>query len=88
MAATPTEERLNVRLPADAKELIATAAAYSGLTLSGFVVATLTTHATTVIRERKALELSSRDHERFMAIIDNPDREPNEALKAAFAKRA
>ena len=76
------DERLDLRLPAEAKETIEKAAIISGQSLTDFVVATTTERAREIIRQSDAITLSARDHARVMAALDDPP-EPSEALKRA-----
>lgn len=80
------DARLNFRLPAELKATIEEAAAHLGQSVSDFAVSTLVQTARQVIREHNVTSLSQRDRDRFLALLDEADAQPNEALKAA-AKR-
>jgi uncharacterized protein (DUF1778 family) len=77
------DARLNFRLPSDLKQTIEQAAALQGQTVSDFAISTLTHSARTVIEEHDRTILSKRDRDRFIALLDDADAKPNEALRAA-----
>ncbi len=82
---TPTSSvaRLNFRLPSDAKEKIERAAAASGLTVTDFAVHALVNTADEVLERQHTRQLSDRDRDVFLKLLD-ADPEPNEALIGAF----
>lgn len=80
-----SEARLEVRLQQQSKDLIEEAAAFSGQSVSDYVVSTLVRHSTEVLAKQRHFRLSSRDRDRFLAMLDSDD-EPNAALRRA-AKR-
>ena len=84
--AGKNDARLNFRLSADLKETIEEAAAHLGQTVSDFAISTLAQTARQVIQEHHVTRLSQRDRNRFVALLDDLDAEPNKALIAA-AKR-
>lgn len=69
--ATRTE-RLEARLPADVKAILARAAALQGRTLTDFVVGSATEAAQRVIRECEVLAFSERDQVAFAKALLNP----------------
>ena len=77
------QARLNFRLAAELKELIEAAAAHRGQSVSDFAIATLVQSAHGVIHEQDVTVLSNRDRDIFMALLDDADAKPNEALKKA-----
>jgi len=84
-------ERIDLRLSAEHKRLIERAAAARGhSSVSGFAAVELLRAARAALEEEQGLELSTRDWERFMDILDQV--EPTEALSDAardyLAKRA
>jgi uncharacterized protein (DUF1778 family) len=90
MAATQTiaktkerPQRLEARLPADAKAVIQHAADISGRSLSDFVVSSALKAAEETIREHEIIVLSMRDSIAFAEALLNP-KGPNEALREAF----
>jgi uncharacterized protein (DUF1778 family) len=80
------DARLNFRLPAELKETIEEAAAQLGQTVSDFAISTLVTTARQVLQEHQVTRLSQRDRNAFVALLDEADSRPNDALRAA-AKR-
>ena len=79
----PRLERLEARLPAEAKAIIQHAADLSGRSLSDFVVSSALEAAEESIRNHEIIVLSARDSIAFVEALLNP-REPNEALREAF----
>ena len=65
------------------KATIEKAAARLGQSVSDFAVSTLVREAREVNREHDVTELSDRDRDIFVSILDDPDARPNEALAAA-----
>ena len=80
------DARLNFRLPTEIKETIEEAAAHLGQTVSDFAVSTLAQTARRVIQDHNITRLSLQDRDRFAALLDDTDVEPNTALIRA-AKR-
>lgn len=74
--------RLSIRLAQEQKRLIERAATYYGLNTTDFTIATLVERAREVVQDHELIELSDRDRDRFIHILDNPP-EPNEALRKA-----
>jgi uncharacterized protein (DUF1778 family) len=80
------DARLNFRLPAEMKELIDDAATLLGRSVSDFAVSTLVQAARKVIQHEAATRLTNRDRDRFIALLDDADIAPNEALKKAVKR--
>jgi uncharacterized protein (DUF1778 family) len=83
--ANPRIERLETRVPASVKTLIARAASLEGVTLTDFVVATLQRRAAEVIREHEILSLSAKDSADFTKWVLAPPK-PSRKLTRAFAR--
>jgi uncharacterized protein (DUF1778 family) len=83
MATTAKNDRLNFRLPSDLKQLVAEAAAQLGQSVSDFAVSTLVQTAHQVIQRRALTDLSNRDRDAFIALLDDADAGPNKALTEA-----
>lgn len=79
------DDRLQVRLSAEAKTVLQRAANYRHKTVSQFVLTTALAEAEKVIRENEAVTLSAADWEVFYDALNNPPA-PNAALRKAFAK--
>lgn len=83
---TRSDTRLDFRLPNELKQRIEQAAGHLGQTVSEFAISTLARTASEVIEQHDRTELSNRDREIFLAMLDDMDAEPNEALAAAAEK--
>ncbi|WP_417252610.1 DUF1778 domain-containing protein [Castellaniella sp.] len=79
------DDRLQVRLNAEAKTVLQRAAHYRHKTVSQFVLTTALVEAEKVIRENEAVTLSAVDWKVFYDALNNPPA-PNAALQKAFAK--
>lgn len=79
-------ERLDLRLPAELKELIEQAAALVGQNVSAFILGLAVPHAREVIRDAENITLSGQDRDRFLTALDDVNAEPNEALRRAAGK--
>jgi len=87
MTAQPTDEprreqRLDARVSAADKQLVERAAALSGHSTTGFIVASLREKARQVIREHETVDLTARASEQIVAALQQPP-EPSEALQRA-----
>jgi uncharacterized protein (DUF1778 family) len=80
------DARLNFRLPTEIKATIEEAAACLGQSVSDFAVSTLAQTARQVIQDRDVTRLSQRDRDRFLALLDDTDIEPNAALIKAVKR--
>lgn len=79
------DDRLQVRLNAEAKAVLQRAANYRHKTVSQFVLTTALAEAEKVIRENEAIALSAPDWKVFYDALSNPPA-PNAALREAFLK--
>lgn len=79
----PGDARLNFRIASDVKRTIEEAAAQLGRSVSDFAISTLVQTAQSVIKRRSVTELSRRDRDLFISILDDQDAQPNAALKRA-----
>jgi len=79
------DDRLQVRLNAEAKTVLQRAANYRHKTVSQFVLTTALAEAEKVIRENEAVAVSAADWKVFYDALTNPPA-PNAALRKAFAK--
>jgi uncharacterized protein (DUF1778 family) len=85
MSALPNQPaRLDFRLSGDHKALIERAASAAGQTVTQFAIAALLKAANESIQQATLTELSTRDRDVFVKMLD--ETEPNAALKKA-AKR-
>ena len=82
-AALPNQNaRLDFRLPNEQKSLIERAASVQGQTVTQFAIATLVQAAHETIQQASLTELSIRDRDVFLGMLDS-DAEPNAVLKKA-----
>lgn len=79
------DDRLHIRLSAEAKTVLQRAANYRHKRVSQFVLTTALAEAEKVIRENGAVALSAADWKVFYDALSNPPA-PNAALRKAFAK--
>ena len=86
MSQTISESRINFRVAANLKLLIEQAAAEMGQSVSDFAISTLVQSAQSILEQSAATELSRRDRDQFIALLDDEDAKPNAALKAAAKK--
>lgn len=68
------------------KQIIEQAAAHLGQSVSEFAVSTLVRSAHEVIQQCDLTELSKRDRDIFIALLDDVDTQPKEALVVAAEK--
>jgi uncharacterized protein (DUF1778 family) len=83
MSTTANESRLTFQIAPDLKLTIERAAAQLGQSVNDFAISTLVETAQTVIGEESVTELSARDRDLFVSLLDDEEREPNAALKRA-----
>ncbi len=85
MDTSSTSPRLAFRMKPELKERIETAAQLLGLSLTDFVLATLSERASEVLDRENTLRLSNRDRKRFLAELNRPGK-VIPALKQAMDK--
>jgi uncharacterized protein (DUF1778 family) len=78
----PPAERLEMRVTAETKSLVAQAASLRGLTVSAYVLSVVSSAAQEEIERSTQTKLSNADRDIFLAILDNP-RMPSDRLKKA-----
>ncbi len=78
--AKSKSERLEARIPASVKAILARAASMQGRSLTDFVVGSATEAAHRVIRESELLALSERDQIAFARAVSRPAR-PTAAMR-------
>lgn len=81
--STRSDSRINVRISSELKHTIENAAAALGQSVSEFTISTVVREARHVLQESEITRLSNRDRDIFLKILDDADRKPNAALKAA-----
>jgi uncharacterized protein (DUF1778 family) len=68
------DERIDLRLSAELKTLLARAASYSGMSLSSFLVSSASQRAKEVVAGQETLTLTRRDWRAFLSGLDKADR--------------
>ena len=86
MSTPANDARLSFRLPLELKQTIEQAAAHLGQDVSDFAVATLVQNARQVIEQFERTELTRRDRDLFIRMLDSERVMPNRALAAAARK--
>ncbi len=76
-------ERFDIRLPANAKQMLMQAADISGNTLTGLVLNAALDKAREILHSHQHFILNAEEWRRFADTLDNPP-EPNDALQAAW----
>jgi len=77
---------IDFRLPGNLKAIVEQAATHLGQTVSEFAAATLVRTAYDVIQQHERTLLSNRDRDIFLAVLDDADAEPNDALRDAASQ--
>ena len=76
-------ERFDIRLPANAKQLLIQAADISGNTLTGLVLNAALDKARDILRSHQHFILNAAEWQRFTDTLDHPPA-PNDTLQAAW----
>lgn len=84
--AVPGNPRLAFRLKPELKERIEEAAALLGLSLTDFVLSTLSERSSEVLDRQRRITLSDRDRDRFLDALNRPGR-PVPALVNTLQKQ-
>lgn len=82
------KERINLRTTQEKKKYIAMAAAYSGTSLSSFLLESAEQRAKEVIEAQTRLQLSVKDWNAFAEILDETDIKDRPNLKALVREHA
>ena len=77
------DERINLRLKQQAKQILERAASFEGQTVSKFVLASALARAEKTIQEHKSMNLNAKDSEAFFNALSSPVGF-NDKLKAAM----
>lgn len=83
MAAIAKNNRINIRVSDDDKEMLELAAQYSKQSLSSYIVDIVLKQAELDIKKNETITLNNEQRDLFLKILDNPPL-PNEALKSLF----
>ena len=76
------DDRLDVRISKEDKDLIETAATLKGQKMSAFVIENMRSIAQQVIETSRTISLSDQAWDTFVAMIESPP-EPSESLRRA-----
>lgn len=76
-------ESLSCRVSAQHRYLIEQAARLSGFSMSDFMVHTLVSAASQMVREESVIRLTEEEWNSFTSSLERPAREPSEATKKA-----
>jgi uncharacterized protein (DUF1778 family) len=76
-------ERFDIRLPANAKQLLMQAADISGNTLTGLVLNAALDKAREILQSHQHFMLNAEEWRRFASTLDHPPA-PNDTLQAAW----
>lgn len=85
-AARKKDERIDLRIDDEAKELIERAASISGMNISAFTLSSTLRAAREEISQFERLSLSNQDRDLFVSAILSPAR-ANSALRAAMKSK-
>lgn len=83
-SASPSE-RLGLRVPAEVKDRIEQAAAYSGVSVTDFVLSVASQEATRIVEQHTRFELDAEASQRFVDALSGPGR-PRKELVDLFRK--
>ena len=75
-------ERLEARVTPEQKALFQRAADLTGRSLTDFVISSVQAAAEQAVRAHQVMELTARETEAFLAVLEDPPA-PNERLRAA-----
>ena len=87
MTTLQTDSRIDFRINAENKGLIAKAAELMGLNLTSFAIATLVSEAQKVVDQHAAIRMSDRDRDSFLHLMENPPAPNARLLRAAKRHR-
>jgi uncharacterized protein (DUF1778 family) len=79
-------ERVDLRMTSLQKRVIQAAASYEGTSLTSFILRQALNEAEAITRRTERLELSARDVERVLELLENPPA-PTPALRSAVADK-
>jgi uncharacterized protein (DUF1778 family) len=78
------KERITARVPKEVRQRLEQAAGRSGATLNQFVVQAAVEKADQILERERVTQLSTRDAEWLLSVLDGPPRPPNLKLKRAL----
>lgn len=71
--ATQRDERIDLRVSAELKTMLARAASLAGMSVSSFLVSAASDRAKEILAEHEVITLSPRDWNVFLAALDGDD---------------
>lgn len=83
MANVTNDPGIDFHLPAELKTIVEQAAALRGQSVTEFALATVADNAQRVVQQYHVTELSSRDRDLFLAMLDDENAQPSDALVAS-----
>jgi len=81
------DNRIELRLPADQKAMIARAASLSRLDLTGFILRAVLPEAQAIVEKAERQALSERDSLKVLDLLENPPAPAERLARAARARR-
>ena len=84
--AAPRDDRIELRATKEEKRLLAAAAAYERLDVTGFIMRNVLPVARKVVDRAERIVLTERDTKRVLDLLENPPK-PTRALLAAARRR-
>jgi len=79
------DDRINIRLKQDAKQMLERAASFEGKTVSKFILSSALNYAEKTIKKHEVMNLNSSDSETFFTALATPI-QFNKKLISAFAQ--
>lgn len=70
--STPKNERINLRLKQNTKNLIERAASFEGMTVSGFILSSALTSAKSIVSRHESIQLNEQDAKLFLEALTKP----------------
>lgn len=75
--------RIELRATDEIKELLTTAAAYTGIDLTSFVLSNVVPVAREIVERKERLIVSARDYQAALELLDNPPEPPPALIEVA-----
>ena len=86
--AVNRDDRIELSTTKEEKRLLAAAAAYERLDLTSFIMRNALAAAREVVDRAERIDLSERDTERALALLENPPKPTSALLAAARRQRS
>ena len=81
-ATARTDRRIELRATDEIKELLSTAAAYTGVDLTSFVLSNIVPVAREIVEQKERLQVSTRDLQAVADLLTDPPAPPAALLEA------